>query len=259
MKFASRLHERLAAGSVALGTTTIVNSPAMLELFADRADIDFVVTDIQHGAVDAGYSVHLLRALQAANPQITPLARVPDHHRYWIAQSLDAGYQGLIVPLTESAEQAEKLVRRTYYPPMGARSKAGSIRAVMYEEYFDTINDRLLLLPQIESAQGLEHVEEIVAVDGVSGVLLGPCDLSLDIGWRQDTLWDQEPFLAAAQRVATACNDRGKIAAVLVGGKGPLIARDMGYRIIGFTGDGAGTRTTYAGDVNAKAAELRGT
>jgi len=161
----------------------------------------------------------------------------------------------VIVPLTESAAQAEALVRAAYFPPLGDRSNAGSIRASLYGDHVAISNDAIVLLPQIESAAGLEHVEEIVTVEGVSGVLVGPEDLSISCGWRGQDLWRYRPFLDAIERVLSACRAQGKYAAVLTGAY--LEARDLGFHIIGFTADSVHIKNMMVPDVNTKLAQLR--
>jgi len=109
-----------------------LNSPSLAELIVNGTELDFVAVELQHAQVSSGDSTAILRAVQATDPDVTPLVRLPDHSVYWIQQSLDAGFTGMIVPLVESAEQTESLVRAAYFPPLGDRSSAGSIRAVMY-------------------------------------------------------------------------------------------------------------------------------
>ena len=255
MELRTRLHQKLAEGEPACGIFLALNCPESAELIVHRTELDWVGVDLQHVAVTAADSAHMLRTAQAADPQVTPLARIPCHGVYWVQQSLDAGYAGVIVPLTESAAQAEDLVRATYFPPRGDRSNAGSIRASLYGDHVAISNDAVVLLPQIESAAGLEHVEEIVAVEGVSGVLLGPEDLSISCGWRGKDLWRYPPFLDAVRRIIAACEAHGKYAAVLTGAY--MESREMGFHIIGFSADSVHIKQIMVPDVNAKLAELR--
>lgn len=257
MRLATRLQQRLAEGGLALGAFASLNNPESAEFLAHGTDLDFIGVDLQHAPISAEDSVHLLRALQAVRPDVTPIARLPDHGKHWIERPLDAGYVGLIVPLTESAAEAAELVRKAYYPPLGARSIAGSIRASLYEDYFSTINDQLILLPQIESAAGLANVEQIAAVPGVTGVLMGPADLSLSCGWYGEDLWSHPPFLEAAKRIVAACRDCGKPAAILTGGDSIYAARDVGFRMIGFGSTAVHIRRNMADDTNAQVQRLR--
>ena len=255
MEYVTRLHRCLDESRVACGMFFGLNSPALIELVLNGTEMDFVGIDLQHAPISSGDSAHLLRALQAADPAVTPLVRLPSHDVYWIQQSLDAGYAGLIVPLVESAEQAERLVQSSYFPPDGARSTAGSIRASMYGIDVSTANQRMILLPQIESARGLERVEEIVAVEGVTGVLLGPGDLSLSCGWHGKDLWTYQPFLDAVRRVLAACQEHNKAAAILIGAFQQ--AREAGFNIIGFGGDAPEVRVNMAAKINEKLKQLR--
>ena len=250
----TRLHQRLAEGKVARGVIFSANSPAAAEAFCGAVQPDFVAVDLQLAATTPTDAQHLLRAVQAVDRLITPMARVPNHDVYWIQQVLDAGYEVLVVPLVESAEQAQALVRATYWPPTGSRSFAGSIRAQVVGPGLEHGNERVLLLPQIESARGLEHLEEIVAVEGLSGVLLGPEDLNISCGWPRADCWSHPPFQNAADRVVETCRRNGKWPAIFTGA--PLAAKKAGFSIIGFSGDLAHIRTVMATDVSTKLAEL---
>ena len=184
--------------------------------------------DLQHSAIGVADSLHLLRALQAANPQVTPIVRLPCYEVNLIQQSFDAGFAGLIIPLVKSADEARKLVQATYYPPMGDRSFAASTRASLYDLGVDSVNQRMILLPQIESKRGLDNTENIVTVDGVTGLLFGPADLSLSCAWAGEDLWSYQPFLNAVRTVVTACHNKGKLVAILTSEFEP--ARDMDFR-----------------------------
>ena len=256
----TRVHARLAGGDNAYGGCSVLNSPFAVELLANGADFDFMVVDLQHAPTGPADSIHLLRAMQAARREITPFVRIATQDKYWIEQSLDAGYLGLIVPLVESADQARALVRAAYYPPQGARSQAGTLRATLYDDYHAKINDRLFLLPQIESKTGLEHCAEIINVDGVSGALLGPGDLSLSCGWTAPDRWSQQPFVDAVKRVVGACEESGKIPAIMIGGlDNATCARDAGFRLIAFANDGVAMRTGVVPQTQSALDELRKT
>ncbi|MAE65720.1 MAG: hypothetical protein CMJ18_15735 [Phycisphaeraceae bacterium] len=248
MHHETRLHRCIATGTTAAGFFTGLSSPSLVDLLARGTTLDFLAVELQHAPIDPAMCGNLLRAMQAADPDVTPMVRLPDHSVYWIQQSLDAGYTGLIAPLTESADQARQLVRAAYFPPVGARSFAGSVRTSMYGIKPDQANESTILLPQIESARGLEHVDEILAVDGVSGVLFGPEDLSLDCGWHGIDFWTHPPFLAAIERVLSACRTHNKLATILTGA--PLAARDAGFSIIGFGGDQAYIRNQLVANCN---------
>ena len=247
MKLETRIHECLAEGRPAFGVFAMLCSPSSIELQVRNCRLDWLAVDLQHSSLSPGDSAHLLRALQSADPAVTAFARLPGQEKFWIEQSLDTGYMGLIVPQVESADQARALVMASYYPPRGERSYAGSVRATLYDDYFANFNDRLVLLPQIESKAGLENCEAIIQEPGISGALLGPGDLSMSCGWPMSDQWSHPPFRDAVKRVADACNEAGKIAATLMGGAGPIRqAREAGYQVIGIGGDSVFIRTDMA-------------
>ncbi len=256
MHHRTRLHRCIANGTTAAGFFTGLGSPTLVDLLARGTSLDFLAVELQHAPIDPALCGNLLRAMQAADPEVTPMVRLPDHSVYWIQQTLDAGYVGLIAPLVESADQARQLVRAAYFPPIGARSFAGSVRTSIYGINPDEANEHLILLPQIESARGLEHVEEIVAVDGVSGVLFGPEDMSLDCGWHGLDVWNHPPFLDAIQRTLDACRAHRKPAAILTGAA--ITARDAGFTIVGFGGDQAFVRNQMVAHCNKQAETIRG-
>ena len=246
----TRLHQCLAEGKTAGGVIFSANSPALAEAFINASRPDFFVVELQHAAITPADALHLLRSVHAIDPSITPVARVPNHDIYWIQQVLDSGYEVLIVPLVESSAEAEALVRAAYFPPKGDRSFAGSIRANTVGLGLEHGNDRVILLAQIESVKGLENVEQIVAVDGVSGVLMGPEDLGVSSGWPRGNCWESSACREAADLVVEACRRRNKLPAIFNGD--PIAAREAGFQIIGFGGDIPHARNAMASHVNAK-------
>jgi 4-hydroxy-2-oxoheptanedioate aldolase len=258
MQYLTQLHRRLQHSQVAGGFLLGLNCPALAELLVANAQLDFIAVDLQHAPVTAGEMTHMLQAIQAANPHVTPLVRLPSHDTYWVQHALDAGYAGLIVPLIESAEQARQIVRASYFPPKGSRSVAGSVRASLYEDFVHESNQHMLVLPQIESAAGLDRVEEVVAVDGVAGVLIGPADLSLDCGWNGQKSWEYKPFLSAIAHIVAACRRHGKVAAILTDAAGSGPAVEAGIQIVGVGCDQAFVRTKMASEVERTANAISG-
>jgi 4-hydroxy-2-oxoheptanedioate aldolase len=222
----------------------VVNDPTALELWLKNSGLDVLVTDLQHATISAEASIHLLRAAQSVRPDIFPMTRLPNHDSYWIEQSLDAGYLGVIPPMVESAEQARQLVEKTFYPPLGRRSMAGSIRAAMYDDYVKRANDHVVLMPLIESKAGLDNLEAIADVEGISGLLLGPADLGLSCGWTGDN-WANPEFVAAVERLVKACHSRGKIAAINIG-SGHDRCVELGFDFIGLYSDLVYLRVNFA-------------
>lgn len=107
MEHRTRLHRCIAESRLWVGIFFGLNSPSVAELIVNGTELDSVAVELQHAQASSGDSTAILRAVQAADPEVTPLVRLPDHSVYWIQQSLDAGFTGMIAPLVESAEQTE--------------------------------------------------------------------------------------------------------------------------------------------------------
>jgi 2-keto-3-deoxy-L-rhamnonate aldolase RhmA len=138
---------------------------------------DWVGVDLQHGNLEPHDLPGLLRVAESA--RLPLLARAPSHDPAVLGRILDAGVSGLIVPVVESAEQAQALVSATQPPPHGVRSTGGCRSTLGVTRS----PDRPLLLPMVETAAGLDHAAEILAVPGVDGVFVGPYDLTLSAGY----------------------------------------------------------------------------
>lgn len=148
------------------------------------AGFDWLLLDGEHSPLDLRTT---LAQLQAVAPYPAhPVLRPPQGDPTLIKQFLDIGAQSLLIPMVETAEQAEMLVRATRYPPHGFRGVgAGIARAARWgrtQDYLTRANDEICLLLQVETRKGLENLEAIAAVEGVDGVFLGAADLSASLG-----------------------------------------------------------------------------
>ncbi|MCR9126192.1 MAG: HpcH/HpaI aldolase/citrate lyase family protein [Rhodobacteraceae bacterium] len=149
------------------------------------AGFDWVVIDGEHAPNDIRSIRDQLIAL-APGPT-HPVVRVPVGETWIIKQVLDAGAQTVLVPLVESAAQARALVRACRYPPEGTRGVGGAgARATRFSsipDYFATAGDQIALLVQVETRAGIAALDEILTVEGVDGVFIGPADLAADMGF----------------------------------------------------------------------------
>lgn len=168
-----------------IGLWQALANPYTAEICAG-CGFDWLLFDGEHGPNTVPL---LLAQLQAVAPYPTQsVVRLPIGDATLIKQYLDIGFQNLLVPFVESAEQAEALVRATRYPPTGVRGiGVGISRAARWNRvsgYLDRADDEVCLIVQIESAKGLENLDAIVAVDGVHAIFVGSADLSAALGFR---------------------------------------------------------------------------
>ena len=143
--------------------------------------VDYVCVDQQHGVTDYRDMIEMARAIDARGS--VPLTRVPANEDWVIGKNLDAGAQGVIIPMVSNPEQARKAVAACRYPPKGERSN-GPARAaiVMGTRDQKALGDGVLCLPMIETREGLEKVEAIAATPGLDGLYIGPSDLAISLG-----------------------------------------------------------------------------
>jgi 4-hydroxy-2-oxoheptanedioate aldolase len=157
---------------------------------------DTLTIDLQHGLIDTAALVPMLQAIQAT--PCMPMVRVPWLEPGVIMKTLDAGAQGVICPMVNTREDAQRLVQYSRYAPRGGRS-FGPVRAGLVHgaDYAETANDNVVVFAMIETAQALDNLDAILEVEGIDAVYIGPSDLSLSLGCKP-VFDDVEPKAAQA-------------------------------------------------------------
>lgn len=172
--------ERLRQKERLLGTMLTLPSAEIAELLAN-AGYDWLFIDAEHGAFDPHDAQ---RMLQAAG-DCPAVIRVPSSDDIWLKKALDIGAAGVIVPQVNTAEQARQIVDACKYSPVGNRG-IGISRAHLYglafEDYLNTANQQTAVILQAENEQAVANIESIVSVKGVDAILIGPYDLSANLG-----------------------------------------------------------------------------
>lgn len=198
-----------------------------------RAGFDVGVIDMEHGPGDI---VCLMQQIQAMQGQpAVPFVRAPWNDMVFIKRILDAGAYGLIIPYVSSREEAEYSCRAAQYPPTGVRGIAGSPRAAHYavnaKEYFTKANEEIFIFNQIETPRALENLDEILKVERLDGIFIGPMDLSSSLGYFADPTNPevQKVILEVEKKVLAA----GKILATVAGSWEDASAKyNRGYSMI---------------------------
>jgi len=199
------LREKLAAPTASFGTWLAIDNPIAAETMG-RVGFDVVAIDLQHGGASEASLLPLLQALDAAG---TPaLVRVPWPDQPRIMRVADLGAAGVIVPMINSAVDAELAVSAIRYPPRGIRS-FGPVRRWYSPD--GAVEDALCIV-MVETAQALEELDAIAATPGLDGILVGPVDLALAMGFPL-SLEMRPEILDAIERVGSACARHGLICA----------------------------------------------
>lgn len=172
----------LREGRPQIGLWSHLSNPISAEILG-QCGFDWMVLDMEHSPNELEHVLHQLQALQGSPTM--PVVRPPWNDMVMFKRLLDIGAQTLIVPYIQNSEEARQAVAYTRYPPDGVRGYAGAPRASGYgriKDYARRSADEICLLLQIETREGLAHLEEIASVNGVDGVFIGPGDLSADMG-----------------------------------------------------------------------------
>ena len=187
-----------------------INTDATLiaEIYG-QSGMEAVLIDMQHGTTSMQELPKMLQAVSAtpAMPFVRPTSIQPAE----IMKVLDMGAYGLIVPLVDNAEQAQRFVHAACYPPRGARS-FGPARGRLYggDDYVDHANDTVIKLPMIETLEGYKNHRDIINVDGVDGVFIGPADLAFALGGTPGPEGTDKNLEEAIRSVRAACHEAGK-------------------------------------------------
>lgn len=180
----NRLKKIIQSGNAAIGTFVKLTDPAIPEILA-LAGFDFFVLDTEHVAVDREQLTAIVRSADAAG--ITPIVRVRENQQVEVLQNLDLGYAGVQVPNVDSAKEAKDLVSFVKYTPLGIRGLSPSVRACGYgtcnvQEYIDMANRNTMVISHCETKACVENLDEVLKVDGVDVIFIGPMDLSQSYG-----------------------------------------------------------------------------
>ena len=235
----NRLKELLDAGEVVLGAQLRFGSPAIAEMFG-LAGFDYLVLDGEHAPQTP---VGIQSQLQGIGcTDATPIVRLYKNDPDLIRLYLDMGAMGIIVPLISTAAEANMGAQACRYPPKGTRG-CGPARADAYgfdSNYIAEANDHVLFLPLIETAEAIDNINEILAVEGVDSFIVGPVDLSISLGIPFD--FEHPRFLDAVKKVADAAHRAGKPAGMglYLDVLDPATYRqfvDQGFRLLVIGGD----------------------
>lgn len=207
--------KRLLAGDTLIGCWLSFAEPGPAEVMG-TAGFDWLLIDGEHAPNDIR-SIRDQLAVLEGSPS-NALVRVPDGQPWILKQVLDAGAQTVLVPLIESADQARDVVAACRYPPGGIRgvgaAAARSGRFGGIPDYVATADEQICILIQVESRAGIAALDDILQVDGIDGVFVGPADLATDMGFAGDTNHPdvRAVILDAIGRIAASGNAPGSLA-----------------------------------------------
>jgi 2-dehydro-3-deoxyglucarate aldolase len=193
------LRARIRSGTPTIGAWILLGHCGIAEIMA-RAGFDWVVVDLEHSVIGIEMAGDLIRAIDLCG--VAPLVRLTSNDPNQIKRVMDAGAHGIIVPSVNSAAEAAQAVASVRYPPDGRRG-VGLSRAQGYgarfQEYLAWQKAHAIVIVQIEHQDAVEHLDDILAVPGVDGFIVGPYDLSCSMGIPGQ--FDRPEFVTALERI----------------------------------------------------------
>jgi 4-hydroxy-2-oxoheptanedioate aldolase len=193
----------LAEGKPAVGSWISLCSPISAEYMA-QLGWDWLVVDTEHSPIGFETMVHCFQAI-CTTPTM-PMVRVAQNDVTLIKRVLDAGAMGVVVPMVLNAKEAAQAVASAKYPPVGIRSVGGGRCMVYGDDYFAWANDETCVIVQIEHIEAVKRTREILSVEGVDAVFIGPNDLAWSMGTRPGSPEHE----AAIQEVLRAAKELGR-------------------------------------------------
>ena len=216
----NRLKLKLKAGQPAYGVLSTSDDPQLAELFG-LAGFDYYMLDAEHGLLDPVQVVNVIRACERVD--MTPLVRIGPKDPKLVLQYLDAGMMGIMMPGLESVDEIKMLVDAVKYPPLGKRGM-GLARAARYVavgsdavDYINFSNEQTMVIPQFEDAALLDHFEEMISQPGVDAVIVGPRDLSLNMGFPDGP--NHPEVQEMIDKVVAICKRTGVAAGITAGSR----------------------------------------
>jgi 4-hydroxy-2-oxoheptanedioate aldolase len=230
----NRIRTQWSRGQAALSGWLHIPSGFSAELMGG-AGFDALTLDLQHGLLDFSTALGMLQALGGS----TVLARVPWNEPGLIMKLLDAGVNGIICPMINNRSEAEAFVGACRYPPNGYRSFGPTRAALLWgNNYAQQTDATLVKLAMIETAEGLDNLEEIVATPGLDGVFVGPNDLGQALGLGTGLDREEPQMWEALERIARTALAAGVMPGIFCAT--PEYAQRMqalGYRFLALSSD----------------------
>ena len=211
----NRAKAALQEGQLLLGTMLAdIRQPSIIQVLVN-AGFDYVIIDNEHGSFSNESIADLSRMARILG--LTPIVRIPELTYAHVAQSLDGGAQGIMLPRVTHPDQVHEVLAIMKYPPVGRRGCAMSrghtdFRGGPVGENMAHANSASMLMVQIETAESLEHLDEIVAIEGVDALFIGPNDLSISLGVAGQS--ESPVLIEAIEKVMKACKAHGVATAI---------------------------------------------
>jgi 4-hydroxy-2-oxoheptanedioate aldolase len=237
------IKQKWAAGQTASNAWVTIPNAWTSELVA-MSGFDVMTIDAQHGlASDLSVILPMLQSIEGSGT--VPFVRLPQNDPAYIMRMLDAGVQGLICPMINTAADTAKFVQAAKYYPKGNRSYGPTRAAALFgSDYFTIANEQNITLAMIETPDALKNIKEIVKTPDLDGLYVGPWDLSISLGYKKHADFNDPSFWDIMIEIAETCKEQGIQVGIHAGN--PENAKRfmaIGYRFVTIFNDSSGLKT----------------
>jgi len=221
------LKAKLKEGKPVIGTFVGLGHPDVTEVLS-RLGFDWLLLDGEHSPMSIETMQRMMQSMNGS--ECIPIVRPQWNDMVIIKRVLDIGAYGLLIPWVNTKEEAEYAVSACKYPPEGLRG-FGPRRAALFDpDYFQTANDEILIIVQIETRQALSNLDAILSVKGIDACYIGPADLSISFGLGLPK-WDNPEYMKAFDQVLTAAKKWGKPAGMFASDENIEWAIEKGFTL----------------------------
>jgi len=235
---ATSLKEKIKNKKLTFGSWVTLGHPSIAEIMA-RAGFDWLTVDMEHSAITLSEAQNLIQVIELCG--VTPLVRVGENNPNLIKRVMDLGAHGVIVPMVNTKEDAEKAVNAVKYPPKGTRG-VGLYRAQGYgtkfDEYKKWADTNSMVIVQIEHIKAVENLKSILTVKGIDAFIIGPYDLSGSLGVPGE--FSHPSFIEAMKQIQKISSNLEVTAGCHIVPPEPKLVKekiDLGYKFIGYSVD----------------------
>lgn len=249
------LREKWAAGDETLGLWLSFASFVAAEIAAHQP-VDYVCVDTQHGVIDYLESASMIQAIELSGG--CPIVRVPWNEPGVIGKTLDAGAHGVVVPMVNTRNEAERVIRSIRYAPAGSRSWGPVIAGMRHTKNREWADEHVAAIPMIETAEAISNLDDILSVPGIDAIYVGPADLSVSLGLEPGNNDGTPVFDEALTTIVDACRRHGVVPGIHATGALTPRRREQGFRMITVTSDALAMRAGFDAELAASRGEAPG-
>lgn len=238
LKQISGIRKKLKNGGISIGTWQQIPNSSISEILGESG-YDWVAVDLEHGSISVDQLPDLFRAIELG--QTIPLARISEASSKDAKQALDAGAYGIILPMINNSKQLKEIIHNACWPPAGSRG-VGFSRANMFGSEFDNyikFAQNPLIIAQVEHIDAVDNLEEIVQIDGLDGIIIGPYDLSASMGLTGN--FHSSDFISIIEKIISICNKYNIPCGDHIVDPNPELLNErinQGFRLLAYSTDG---------------------